>query len=424
MSQFKTLYAFELRKIWKRKIVWITMGILMAVTVFMGFAEVFSTYTVSDGQGMIEISGFAYRDREKKNAETIVGRSINDALLDRVKDAYRGVYTGEYDTERYGQTSAAMLMTGEIGDGESGEDMKQRILAQEQYREIYKYVYHITGNYDAIHEISEEALYQERTDYQEKEMMWQGLSEGEKDYWREKEQAIGKPFVYGYAKGWYKVLEEFLTLNFELVLAVAVCLSTVFSEEHVRRTDQLILCSQNGRNALLLAKISAGVTFGMISAVVLFLLALISTIAFFGPEGFDTALQIIIPMSSWNLTVGQTVLLLGAVYLVAAVLYSIIAMFLSEAMKNSVAVMGLMVGCLIATMIFSVPERFRVLSQLYDLIPTVLAGVWNLTDYRLVKLCGTYLTNYQTALLLYAAISAVLVFWIRHLYRSYQVSGR
>lgn len=92
----------------------------------------------------------------------------------------------------------------------------------------------------------------------------------EKDYWREKEQAIGKPFVYGYAKGWYKVPEEFLTLNFKLVLAVAICLSAVFSEEHVRRTDQLSLCSKNGRNALLVAKISAGVTFGMISAVLMF----------------------------------------------------------------------------------------------------------------------------------------------------------
>lgn len=39
MNNFFTLYTYELKKILKRKIVWITMGILIAIAVFMGIVE-------------------------------------------------------------------------------------------------------------------------------------------------------------------------------------------------------------------------------------------------------------------------------------------------------------------------------------------------------------------------------------------------
>uniref|UniRef100_UPI00405796EC hypothetical protein n=1 Tax=Acetatifactor sp. TaxID=1872090 RepID=UPI00405796EC len=72
-------------------------------------------------------------------------------------------------------------------------------------------------------------------------------------------------------------------------MAIAICLSTVFSEEHARKTDQLILCSRNGRKKLFYAKILAGVTFGVSVAIILFLLAMISTVWVYGGRGFDTA---------------------------------------------------------------------------------------------------------------------------------------
>ena len=162
----------------------------------------------------------------------------------------------------------------------------------------------------------------------------------------------------------------------------------------------------------------------MVSDVVLILAASITTLCVYGMEGYDRAVQIYLPMCSWNLTIGQAALLMGLVCVIASIFYSIIAMFLSEAIKNGVAVMGIMTGSLIFTMLVEVPYRYRVLSQIYGLLPTVLTRVWQLWDDRLVKVGSVYLTNFQIAPIIYIVLGGLLIVWGNRIYKNYQVSGR
>lgn len=61
MHNFGTLYVYELKKICKRKIVWITMGILIAIAAFMGAAEPLNhAYSITTGQNRVEMNGFEY----------------------------------------------------------------------------------------------------------------------------------------------------------------------------------------------------------------------------------------------------------------------------------------------------------------------------------------------------------------------------
>lgn len=121
---------------------------------------------------------------------------------------------------------------------------------------------------------------------------------------------------------------------------------------------------------------------------------------------------------------GQAVMMMSAVYIAASIFCSIITMFLSEAIQNGVAVMGIMTGSMIVTMLISIPYRFRVISQVYELLPTVLLKVWQLWDNRLVNFLRTYFTNFQIAPFLYLLISAILVLRGNYLYKNFQVSGR
>ena len=423
MNNFGTLYLYELKKIGMRKIVGMTMGVLVLLAVYLGAAEpLTASYTYLEGEEAVNISGFEYLAMEKANAEAISGSVIDDALLEEIKNAYLGIHTIEYDSED--DTVAGTSVTGTFDEKEGQEAMKARSQKREQYRRIYSYVRMIMGNYEAIHTINEEILYPTRLNKIQYNWEEQRLTEGEKSYWAEKENTIDKPFVYGYADGWGTVLEEFLSLNVMLILAVSICLANVFSDEHFRKTDQLILCSRYGKKTLFFSKIAAGVTFGAGSSVVLCSLAILSTLCVYGAEGFGVAVQVYMPICSRNLTMGQAVLLMSAVYIAAGIFCSIVVMFLSEAMKNSVAVMGLMTGGMIITMLGDIPYRFRVISQIYGLLPTVLLRVWQLWDDRLVSVFGFRFTNFQIAPVIYLAIGAALIFWGKRIYKNYQVSGR
>ena len=409
MNNFFALYTYELKKILKRKIVWITMGILIAIAVFMGIVEpLTSTYSVTTGGTTVQMSGFEYLSDKKETDQMLDGQKIDDALLEKVAEAYQRRHVLE--------EGSGITITEEFVEGQSQK--------QKQYEEIYNYVYYVTGDYEAIHSIDADTLYQTRIDKLQNEWNTQLLTEGEKEYWLEKESGIEQPYTYGYAGGWERVLTEVLTVNFMIFLAIAICLANVFSEEHLRKTDQVILCSKYGKRSLFYSKVAAGVTFGLVSGVVLILAASITTLCVYGMEGYDRAVQIYLPMCSWNLTIGQAALLMGLVCVIASIFYSIIAMFLSEAIKNGVAVMGIMTGSLIFTMLVEVPYRYRVLSQIYGLLPTVLTRVWQLWDDRLVKVGSVYLTNFQIAPIIYIVLGGLLIVWGNRIYKNYQVSGR
>ena len=83
-----------------------------------------------------------------------------------------------------------------------------------------------------------------------------------------------------------------------------------------------------------------GITFGAVTAILLFETAAVFSIFIYGADGFGAALQLAFPLSLWKISVGGSVLLLLFLLLVISVLYSIGIMVLSEIMKNSAAVIA------------------------------------------------------------------------------------
>ena len=166
MNNFFALYTYELKKILKRKIVWITMGILIAIAVFMGIVEpLTSTYSVTTGGTTVQMSGFEYLSDKKETDQMLDGQKIDDALLEKVAEAYQRRHVLE--------EGSGITITEEFVEGQSQK--------QKQYEEIYNYVYYVTGDYEAIHSIDADTLYQTRIDKLQNEWNTQLLTEGEKE---------------------------------------------------------------------------------------------------------------------------------------------------------------------------------------------------------------------------------------------------
>lgn len=405
MNQFFTLYKYELMKILKRKTVKISMAVLLFLVVYMGIGEALNNaYSITVGDQTINMNGFEMIAKNKESALRLTGVRIDEATLKEVEDAYGKAFEEEKTPK----------------EQEAWQKKK------ELYANIYHYIYQALGSYDAVnyYYMDEEFFYQSWHNRMLERWMEQNVTQEEITYLTQREETIEKPFVYGYSEGWDNILREILSLNVMLVLCVGICLSNAFSEEHVRKTDQLILCSKLGKKMLYFAKMAAGVTFGFVSGLLMLSAAVLSNLCIYGAEGFDVAAQIYLPECVRNLTMGQAVMLLGAVYMAAAVFLSIVTLFLSEALQNSVAVVGLMSGFTILTNLVNIPYRFRMFSQIYGLLPTVLLRVWQLWDDRLVRVFGIWLNNFQVAPVLYLAVSILLLFLGGRIYRNYQVSGR
>ena len=381
MNNIAALYTFELKKIGNRKIVWITAAVMLFICILMSLSGVlFNSYTM-DG---VQISGYDYMIKNRTAARNLSGRFIDDALLTEMQ-----------------------------------EDRSQ------DYNEIYNFVWKIYGEDDgAVKRTDADSLYAKRQSNLQEQWDTQKLTSRETAYWQSKEASLPARYTYEYAKGYKHILSEIAVLNIMLLLVTAVCLSGVFSDERLQKTDQITVCCRNGRTPLSLAKILAGITFGLAAAVFLYTAAALSSLLLYGPDGYTAALQLILPESSWTLGAGGTVLLCFALYLAAAILYSILAMFLSAALKSSTAAMYFMLGFMLLSLLVKIGPRFRVASQIHSYLPANFLSMDCFTDNRLVPLLGAQLTNCQFILILYPAISLIILMIGNIVYRHYQVSSR
>lgn len=385
MNWIGRLYLYEMKKIMCRKIVWIVGIIMFFLCVLGGIADLFSTSY--DG----ESNSFERMKTIRQYARSLSGRTIDDDLLREMQDSYKE----------------------EVTEGEV-----------RKYLPIYLFVQNIIGNDELVQEIDSDELYQERQKSISQNRTDQMLTQKEIEFWKENDSRIKIPLTYEYADAYSNLLVCAGTINYSLLLMLAICLSSIFSMEHSRKTDAITLCSRYGRKQLYIAKMLAGITFGVVTAIILFGTTAISSIVVYGADGLPAALQSVFPMASRAMSIGEAVLLLFFTLLMVSILYSIVIMFLSEWLKNSVAVMAIPVGIMIFTMMIDIPDQFRVLSQIYDFLPTNLLLVWELWDDRLVSLFGKYLTNFQIAPIIYLIIAVLLFFTGKRIYQQYQISGR
>lgn len=424
MEQMRTLYVYELKKIVCRKLVWVTAGIMLFLCVLLGFADLIGTsfgYSEGEGDESVTISGYEMMKIEREYARKLSGRHIDDALLREMQEYYEGKegrkeISESTDLETGTQT---VVSTGGVEE----ESVEGRLREVKKYMPILYYVYWIMQDFERVYITDAAGLYSERErliDQSRTDLM---LTEGELDDWKERDDNVKVPFSYEYMDGWKNIWDQAAVINCMLLLLLAVSLANTFSVEHQRRTDAIILCSQYGKKKLYFAKILAGITFGGVFALLLFGTAAISNLIVYGADGFSGALQIAFPLSSRNVSIGKSVMILFFLVLFISVLYSIGIMFLSEWLQKSVGVMAVPVGMMIFTLFVEIPYRFRALSQIYALLPTNILMRQELWDDRLFFVLGKYMTNFQTAPVVYMLVSLLLFVMGKRIYQKYQVGA-
>ena len=396
MKRFTTIYLFELKKIYGKKMIWAAAAVLLALQLASNVVSLFMKYATVDADGNVTYqTGYEEDMGVREAAQAISGRKIDDSLLSEMRKAYEE-------------------------DGRSAEEI---VKDRQTYREIYYYVVNYTG-FGMVIDLDEEELYQIRRDTLDEENQYWELKEEEIRYWEKQENTIEKPFVYEYNDG---VSRFFARINFLSLLwlsLIGIGLANFFGEEHIRRTDQLILCSKNGKEPLYLAKMAAGITFGIVGTVLFYLVQLLTILAIYGMGGFDLPLQLYLWESSFPVSLGGAIIISFFLSLAAAVLSSVFIMLLSELFRNGVAALSVMLGATLFTMFVSVPVRYGLVSQLYNFMPMQFFNDTAFMDKRLFCIFGEYFTGLRAAPVFYL-VSAVILGGIGYkVYKEYQVSGR
>lgn len=399
MRQFGMLFFYEMKKIMQRKNTWITLGILLAIYLALTGGRTFGSSYV-EGE-FLE----THKERnaiDRKNGQKLSGRKLDDTLFEEMKNAYAGM-----------------------------ENKELKYMLTEEYQtkvRPYSMVYDIVRFSDVDpFTVTEKAFYNAREAAVEKSWEQYELTEKEKAYWQEKEDKLAKPFTYQYAEGYSNLISMngIYMVCLWVSFLIAICMSSVFTEEHGRKTDQLILCSRLGRKEIYFAKIAAGSLFSLLVTVFFLGVEVAGVFSAYGREGFSAMVQLFYGIYSYPLTVGQVLLIMTGILLLATVVTGIFTMVLSEITKSNIGSMATVVAILFLARLVPIPLTWRFLSQVWNFFPiNMLKLDAGFTDMRLVSIFGWELSSWQFVPVLYALIAVLLVFAGKRVYCRYQVQGR
>ena len=402
MTHFMTLYQYELKKICSRKIVWITALLTSALMLILVLSVLFSRYYV-DGVPVDTHYHMDQADREYQMR--LDGRPIDQELLSEIRQGYDRLSTsvGRYTlTEEY------------------------EIYAR-PYSAISNYVRAVTGM--TIQEFlkwraDEQDMYTKARYALEQEWRDSLLTEGEKVWWRAQAEAAERPVIFRYKEGWWELLNEMQTLGIVALVAVAVCLAGLYPEEHVKKTDQLILSSKYGRQTIYWAKFWAGVTLSAGLPILLSGVTFLAAFALYGADGFSADFRLIQTRYCYPLSVGEAVLISYGIVLIASLVTGVFVMMMSELLHNSLATLSLAVGMVILSMYVDMSEQNRVLSQMWSYLPGEYVAPWIIFSPRTVPLFGRYILSWQVVPVVYALFGVIFALVGRRQFVKYQVSGR
>ena len=362
-GQFFSLYKFELFKILKNRVAMVTFIIFFAMSFI---------------QGEFEISGNIEPSDLPKYAE-FNGRTLDETMFSEI-----------------------LSVTDDIGDF-TVDNNRKYFDARNWLREVMGYKTRFT-------DIDPAKVYDERTKAIEECFDDEILTEDEKNFWRQKETEVEKPFTF--YSDWIPagILEGSTNYSIYLIILVSTSLAMIFSMETQRKTDPMICATINGTKRLYFAKVLAGVTYILGCLFIIIAGFMIYTGTRWGFPGMQAAVQIYWPLACEDMTLWELEGIIIVLLTVFALLLSAFSLLISNITRNGVATMAIVIGgCLgIFALSTSIPLEKRFLNQAIQFLSPSVISSRIVYEFRLVKL-GRYFTVSQFVPMLYIALSVILV---------------
>lgn len=365
---FKTLFFYELKKLVTNKVMAIAFIVLLLAGATMGLNE--------EGRSSNRQAAKISEDRNVLN-----GRMLDDALLSELSTKALDEYGLVWNPEDIAYEDAATLVIETVGENIP------------------------LSNIDA------DLFYEKRAEMIDEGMTLAGITDSERSYWEQEEASVQVPFTVDNVNSPVAMANGLSNIALLGLFYTAICLSGVFAGEYRLRTDKLILSSRNGGRKLLLAKISAGLSFSLVSMLVINAAFVAVTISVWGTEGFGAMVQLQCPFAAVSMTQADLIKHILVLLIASTVLSALTALALSELVRNEIAVIGIMIAVNVGSFAAGlfVPNDMRVLSQAVSMAPMTFISPRMLYEFRLIGRSGHYIKAFEFVPMLYLVLSLLLM---------------
>lgn len=413
-----SLIKFELKKILSRRVMQISLGVILAFTCYIVVFNITSQYSLNPNTVNEEFEGTEAIAQMKANADALAGPITNEKATETLR-AYKVFIDPEGEIiDKYRPDRAT--------SGTPGPNVSEYWKFHATH---YAYITLLTRPWMNGFEMPSTVaarintsqtldLYgQVRAKIASQLDDSQGVfsySEAEKVFWMNKAENVTTPVVYGYAGGWKDFFDLAQFLIFALIAVVIAC-AGVFNVEYREKTDAVLLSTRYGKSRLGKAKIAAAF---IVSSVIYWFFALfllVVPLIFFGADGGDLQIQRWSLLNTYNMSLSGASLANCFIGYLAMLGLLGIVLALSARVRSSMGILALGVAIVILPVFISnlhndIANHVLFLFPYLALDPTNLFGMVSYAIGPLVIEYPVVLTVFYVALFVGGSLLAIRSF--------------
>lgn len=392
------MLLFEIKKIIKKKYVWIMLiiGTVLTCAITLG-----NLYAGSESKFVLDSPQEWYSVQLDKGIE-LENQKFDQVFLDNMRR----------EINEYIQKNSSSFSE-KVNDN-------PYIYAAEKlgYIDAFNLINNITGDVEWTMSISEKDYY---------DLVWSNMQthyeDSQAEYWKEKYNQVVKPYTYSYMKGFQNFSELMYFYMWFVFLLVAVSLAGVFADDSQYKTDSIVYCTKKSKSPLIISKIGAGIIVAICEVVIVLSVNLFVSLIAFGSTGVSASIQCLI-YCAYNMNIGSFIAYCFICAIVMAVLYASISMMISCLTKSNIAVVAIQTGVLIISL-FNLPKVFGFISYLWKLRPTsfLMYSTFS-TNTTVYNLFGIQLNALEASIFLYLIIVLLSIFVVYIVQQKNEVKSR
>lgn len=410
----RALVKYELKKIFNKK-----MNIVVIISCLFLIILLFSLsgtdFLATDESGE-SYKGKAAIILRKKQIKEIAGVLTNERIVDEIKRLQEL------------KNNPDNIAIDSYGEKDLSREVYNKYLNNRL--NLLTNINHVYGD-DYINGLSTLDLENEKNFYESREKRIEELivssqdykgrtyTNKEKEYWIEKSKNVNTPFEYDFYFGYSNLYSTYEMLIIGLI-AICICISSVFSGEYQNGTDKILLTTKYGKSKGATAKIIASYIFAFILFSIYLVSAILAVFLMFGAEGGNLPIQLLNILSPYNLTFAQS--LIYNVVISYAVLFGIVGLtlFLSSKIKNPISTLVIDICIIMLPVFLSIKSGFGIINKILFLMPYN-AIYSNFTKMVSYKLGNIILDLLIMTIVTYISIMVIALICAKKTYSKHQV---
>lgn len=232
------------------------------------------------------------------------------------------------------------------------------------------------------------------------------------------DKEVVKPFTLQYHDGYRKFFNMSSINALCIMILISFILAPLFSDEHQKKTDSLILTSKNGKGSFIKAKIFTGFSCSIALTLLILAAAYLICMLIYGFDGFNASLQNMIGLVTYNFSIGEVLLLLTVTTLFGSFLMMSITLLFSSCTKSIVCLM-LSLSIVVLGMFNGLTIEWFVKLRMFS--PTVMGTFKDIITQLSWPVLGTDIWHYQAVCIVAFVVGSVLLLFTSRNFKRHQI---